>query len=96
MIQLYDESQKVLVQNIEDITDDGGTFFFRDLKPGKYAIRFYHDENMNRVLDTNLVGKPTEGYGFSNNVTARFSMPLFNKWLFDLNENKTITINTVY
>ncbi len=26
-----------------------------------------HDENDNGKLDTNLVGMPVEGYGFSNN-----------------------------
>ena len=40
---------------------------FADLKPGKYAIRLMHDENDNGKIDTNLVGMPTEGYGFSNN-----------------------------
>jgi len=40
---------------------------FADLAPGKYAIRLMHDENDNGKLDTNLVGMPTEGYGFSNN-----------------------------
>ncbi len=40
---------------------------FTDVAPGKYAIRLMHDENDNGKLDTNLVGMPTEGYGFSNN-----------------------------
>ena len=40
---------------------------FADLKPGKYAIRLMHDENDNGKLDTNMIGMPTEGYGFSNN-----------------------------
>ena len=40
---------------------------FDGLAPGKYAIRLMHDENGNGKLDSNLVGMPTEGYGFSNN-----------------------------
>lgn len=40
---------------------------FKDLAAGKYAIRVMHDENDNGKLDTNAVGMPTEGYGFSNN-----------------------------
>lgn len=40
---------------------------FTDLAPGKYALRLMHDENDNGKLDANLVGMPTEGYGFSNN-----------------------------
>ena len=58
--------------------------------------RFYHDENLNQVMETNMVGKPTEGYGFSNNVTGKFGMPPFEKWLFTLNEDKTIVLKTVY
>lgn len=54
---------------------------FSDLAPGKYAIRLMHDENDNGKLDTNLVGMPTEGYGFSNNPrvmrAATFDEALF-------------------
>jgi uncharacterized protein (DUF2141 family) len=42
-------------------------FRFADLKPGHYAIRVMHDENENGELDTNFMGMPIEGYGFSNN-----------------------------
>lgn len=30
-------------------------------------VRVMHDENGTRQLDTNFVGIPTGGYGFSNN-----------------------------
>lgn len=43
------------------------TFRFKDLPPGTYAVQVMHDENGNGKLDTNFVGMPTEGYGFSNN-----------------------------
>ncbi|MDP4535942.1 DUF2141 domain-containing protein [Alkalimonas collagenimarina] len=39
-----------------------------DLPAGEYAIRVMHDENNNGKLDTNLLGMPTEQYGFSNNA----------------------------
>jgi len=55
---------------------------FNNLTPGKYAVRYYHDENMNGNMETNLVGKPTEGYGFSNNIIGKFGPPPFEKWLF--------------
>ena len=42
-------------------------FTFKDLKPGAYAVMITHDENGNGKLDTNVVGMPLEGYGFSNN-----------------------------
>jgi len=40
---------------------------FKDLVPGTYAVQVMHDENQNNKLDTNFIGIPTEGYGFSNN-----------------------------
>ncbi len=60
------------------------TLNFADLAPGSYALRVMHDENGNGKLDTNVVGMPTEGYGFSNNPRvmraatfeeARFEVP---------------------
>lgn len=43
------------------------SFVFKDLKPGSYAVMITHDENGNGKMDTNVVGMPLEGYGFSNN-----------------------------
>jgi len=40
---------------------------FKDLAPGSYAVQVMHDENENQQLDTNFLGIPVEGYGFSNN-----------------------------
>ena len=40
---------------------------FADVPAGRYALMVIHDENGNGKLDTNLVGIPVEGYGFSNN-----------------------------
>jgi uncharacterized protein (DUF2141 family) len=47
--------------------DGAATLRFADLKPGSYAVMVMHDENDNGALDTNFIGMPTEGYGFSNN-----------------------------
>lgn len=46
---------------------EDASFTFKDLKPGHYAVMITHDENGNGKLDTNVVGMPLEGYGFSNN-----------------------------
>ena len=40
---------------------------FADLPPGDYAVRVLHDENGNGKMDSNPLGMPLEGYGFSNN-----------------------------
>ncbi|MEO8365152.1 MAG: DUF2141 domain-containing protein [Pseudoxanthomonas sp.] len=56
------------------VQGDGGppqgedaSFTFNHLKPGSYAVMISHDENGNGKLDTNVMGMPLEGYGFSNN-----------------------------
>jgi len=36
-----------------------------------------HDENMNGKLDTSWIGRPKEGYGFSNDVKSLLSAPSF-------------------
>lgn len=50
---------------------------FKDLPAGTYAFVAFADENSNGKLDTNLVGMPTERYGFSNNVMGLFGPPDF-------------------
>jgi uncharacterized protein (DUF2141 family) len=49
---------------------------------GRYAIAVFHDENANRKLDTNLVGLPAEGYGFSNDAETTLGPPKFEAVLF--------------
>jgi uncharacterized protein (DUF2141 family) len=46
------------------------------LKPGRYAISLFHDQNSNARLDT-FLGVPREGFGFSRNPVIRFGAPKF-------------------
>lgn len=96
MLQLFDVHEKVIGQEKARINGNSCLFSFSNLTPGKYAVRYYHDENMNGKMETNLVGKPTEGYGFSNNVTGKFGPPPFEKWLFDIKADTTITLKPTY
>jgi uncharacterized protein (DUF2141 family) len=50
---------------------------FEDIPPGTYAMAVVHDENMNGKLETNWLGMPTEGYGFSNDATGVVGAPSF-------------------
>ena len=95
MIQLLDSAENVLASQMNTIKDNKSDFLF-DVPSGQYAIRYYHDENTNGKMETNMVGKPTEGYGFSNNVTGKFGPPPFKKWLFDVKDNKKIILLTNY
>ena len=96
MLQLFDSTEKVLYQEIVIIKDSTSSFTFTDLDTGKYAIRYYHDENLNGKMDKNLMGKPTEGYGFSNNVIGKFAPPPFEKWIFEVRGDKKIVLRATY
>ena len=50
---------------------------FEDIPPGRYALAVIHDENMNGKLDTNVLGIPKEGYGFSNDAKGVIGAPSF-------------------
>jgi len=58
----------------------------RELKPGSYAIRAFHDLNENGELDTSWLGLPEEPYGFSNNARGKFGPPDLEKQLFELSD----------
>jgi uncharacterized protein (DUF2141 family) len=96
MLQLLDENEKVLTQEMSPIKDQKCSFSIINLKQGKYAVRYYHDENLNGKMETNLAGKPTEGYGFSNNVIGKFGPPPFEKWLFELSGDKKLVLKPTY
>jgi uncharacterized protein (DUF2141 family) len=70
---------------------------FEDIPPGRYALAVVHDENMNGKLDTNVFGIPTEGYGFSNDVTGVFGAPAFSAASFAYDgRTLTLTIDLQY
>lgn len=50
---------------------------FEDIPPGTYAMAVIHDENMSGKLETNWLGIPTEGYGFSNDAKGVIGVPSF-------------------
>ena len=50
---------------------------FTQLRPGRYAVIVFHDENDNGRLDENPWGVPTEGYGFSNDAQGVLAAPAF-------------------
>lgn len=63
-----------------------------DLQPGTYAVAVGHDVNLNRKVDKNWFGKPTEQWGMSNNPHATIKAPPFDKAKFTLNHDSDIHI----
>jgi uncharacterized protein (DUF2141 family) len=96
MLQLFDSNEKIINEKMGEIKDNKCSFLVENLKSGKYAVRYYHDENLNGKMETNMVGKPTEGYGFSNNVIGPFGPPPFEKWLFEISGDKKISLKPTY
>jgi uncharacterized protein (DUF2141 family) len=65
---------------------------FDKLPQGNYAVAVFHDKNNNGILDKNLLGIPTERYGFSNNSRETFSAPAFKSAAVYLNKNIDIEV----
>ncbi|MEM1176292.1 MAG: DUF2141 domain-containing protein [Pseudomonadota bacterium] len=74
-----------------EVTGDTVSTSFYDLPPGRYAIKLFHDANSNGKMDTNSLGLPKEGYGFSGKG-GRFGPPKFAKASFEIVDG---TDNTV-
>ena len=64
-----------------------------ELKKGVYAISLFVDSNNNKIIDKNLLGIPTEQYGFSNNVTGFLGSPSYNDASFNLINDLNIKIS---
>lgn len=54
------------------------------LPEGDYALSLIHDANGNGKLDMNVLGMPTEPFGFSNNAMGSFGPPKFEQARFTL------------
>ena len=73
------------------------TVQFYNLVLGAYAIAIHHDENSDGEMNTNFIGLPKEGYGFSNNAKVNFAAPAFEAAAFNLDVgDKSIRLRVVY
>jgi len=73
-----------------------GIYTIKGLPGGQYAVAVFHDKNSDRICNTNFLGIPKEGYGFSKNFRPKFSSPSFNDCKIDLDSNMSITIKLIY
>ena len=77
---------------VKEVEGKSQNYNFDDLPEGEYALAIYQDENRNKILDKNLLGIPTEIYGFSNNARRTFSAPSFQEAKFKLNKDLQQTV----
>jgi uncharacterized protein (DUF2141 family) len=97
-VALYDsaqgyESNKTLAAQIVQMNAGAARLSFPGLAPGRYALRVFADENGNGKLDANLMGLPTERYGFSNDAKGNRGAPGFDAAALQLNADLQTVIH---
>lgn len=60
------------------------------IPPGTYAVMAYQDENENGELDRNLIGIPSENYGFSRDARGKFGPPSFEDAAIAVHDEPTV------
>lgn len=96
MVELYANAEDYAAGHnpcasmIKPVTKTEHRLVFSDLAEGQYAVKVFHDENNNHSLDTNMLGVPSEGYGFSNNAGS-FGPASFKDASFSLQADAQIT-----
>ena len=96
LYELFDQNHKSLKVSNANITNNKCVIVLDNLKSGKYAFNYIHDENKNKKLDTKMLVIPKEGFGYSNNVDAKFGPPAFEKWIFEVKENTKLNLKVTY
>lgn len=92
--EVYESEDSVWIGKELPIQNKEVVVTIDSLKYGEYAIRVYQDKNKNAEIDTNILGIPTENYGFSNDASGWFGPPSWDKAKFIFNKpDSTIHIN---
>ena len=95
-LYIFDENQNNITDSFGEIENNECTIKIKQLSPGKYAFKYFHDENNNDKLDCNWMKVPKEGYGFSNNARGTFGPPSFEQWIFEINDHKKMICLPTY
>ena len=96
IIDLLDTNEESVRDTTVKISGNTCFAVFKDVKNGQYAIRYFHDENSDEELETNFLGIPKEGFGFSNDAMGKFGPKDFSEWLFEVSGDTTIRMTTKY
>jgi uncharacterized protein (DUF2141 family) len=83
------QSEKAEETKCVQITQTPLEVTFKDLQFGKYAIAVLHDANSDNKINSNFLGIPNEGFGFSKNPELSMGAPKFNQAAFFLNSDST-------
>jgi uncharacterized protein (DUF2141 family) len=83
---VYERDDTVWIGKVLPIINKKVIVVIDSLEYGEYAVRVFHDENKNEIVDTNILGIPTEDYGYSNNASSWFGPPSWDKAKFIFNK----------
>ena len=93
----YPDDEKMSIgQGSLKVVDAQKGIILKNIEGGQYSFTLIHDENNNNVLDTNILGIPKEGFGFSNNPKIFFGAPSFSKCSFEVKGDMTLNIEMKY
>jgi len=81
------------VKSIVEVVNKNSFIRNVELKKGVYAISLFVDSNNNKIIDKNLLGIPTEQYGFSNNASGFLGSPSYKDASFNLVDDLDIKIS---
>ena len=85
------DGQSVQVARVQ--AADKSVLLFANLPAGRYAVSVFHDENGNGKLDKNVMGIPTERYGFSRDARGTMGPPSFADAAVDVGADTAITVH---
>ena len=92
MLALFDKAAdfprgKMSLGNMAPAAAGAVKVVFADVAPGRYAISAFHDVNGNQRLDANMVGIPSEPYGFSKDARGKMGPPSFDEAAFEVGKD---------
>lgn len=98
---LYDKEKGFLDEETEiatakvEVIGNKVDYTFKNLPNGEYAIAVYQDANSNGKCDRNMIGYPTERFGFSKNYKPKFGAPNFDDVKISINQSGKTSIEMI-
>ncbi len=91
------DKNDIPIQKITRATaEKNAVFILKNLPDGEYAVRAFHDQNNNGILDKGIFGQPIEGWGVTNDARGFMSAPPFKKMLVTVKAETRISFRMDY
>lgn len=87
-----DDGRKAVARRETLIRNGTAEVLFTDVPAGPYAVAVLHDLNGDYVMETDLLGMPSEGYGVSRDGTRIFGPPRFRDCVLQLAPGERATV----